>query len=233
MKYVAYYRVSTKKQGQSGLGLESQREMVNRFLKPGDELLAELVEVESGKRDDRPELEAAIARAKREQAQLLIAKLDRLSRNAGFIFRLRDSHVNFLAVDMPDANTLTIGIFAVLAQHERELISSRTRAALQQKKQQGFSLGTPDNLTEHARSKGLQVRRENAAAHKANRQAAELTLMYREKGLSYQQIADRLNTHGFTTRRGKPFFPITVQRLHVRMADAGTGEAPLGPESFN
>ena len=222
MKYVAYYRVSTKKQGQSGLGLESQREMVKGFLKPGDALLAEHIEVESGKRNDRPELEAAIALAKREQAQLLIAKLDRLSRNAGFIFKLRDSHVDFLAVDMPDANTLTIGIFAVLAQHERELISTRTRAALQQKKLQGFALGTPENLTHGARTKGLQVRQENAASHKANRQATELIQMYREKGMTYQQIADRLNSHGFTTRRGKKFFAITVQRLHIRQGQLQT-----------
>ena len=222
MKYVAYYRVSTKKQGQSGLGLGSQQEMVSRFLKPEDVLLAEYIEVESGKRNDRPELEAAIAFAKQQQAQLLIAKLDRLSRNAGFIFTLRDSHVDFLAVDMPDANTLTIGIFAVLAQHERELISSRTRAALQQKKKQGCVLGNPKNLTEQARLKGLQVRQENAVAHKANRQAAELIQMYREKGMTYQQIAQRLNSHGFTTRRGKKFFAITVQRLHIRQGQLQT-----------
>lgn len=216
MNYVAYYRVSTKKQGQSGLGLESQRELVKRFLKPEDTLLQEYIEVESGKRNDRLQLEAAIAFAKQHQAQLLIAKLDRLSRNAGFIFKLRDSHVNFLAVDMPDANTLTIGIFAVLAQHERELISSRTKAALQQKKIQGFTLGTPENLTEWARLKGLRVRQENACSHKANRQATELILMYRDKGMNYQAIAERLNNHGFTTRRGKQFFPITVQRLYQR-----------------
>ena len=216
MNYVAYYRVSTKKQGQSGLGLESQREMVSRFLKPNDVLLQEYIEVESGKRNDRLQLEAAIAFAKQCQAQLLIAKLDRLSRNAGFIFKLRDSHVNFLAVDMPDANTLTIGIFAVLAQHERELISTRTRAALQQKKQQGFILGKPENLTERARLKGLKVRRQNATSHKANRQATELIVMYREKGMDYQAIAERLNSHGFTTRRGKPFFAMTVLRLYQR-----------------
>ncbi|GHA81169.1 recombinase family protein [Pontibacter akesuensis] len=228
MKYVAYYRVSTKKQGQSGLGLESQRAMVQGFLKAGDALLAEHIEVESGKRNDRPELEAAIALAKREQAQLLIAKLDRLSRNAGFIFKLRDSHVHFLAVDMPDANTLTIGIFAVLAQHERELISSRTRAALQQKKLQGFALGTPGNLTAGARQRGLQVRQENAAAHKANRQATELIRMYREQGMTFQAIADRLNNQGYTTRRGKRFFPHTVQRLHVRFQRALPAPAAQG-----
>ncbi|WP_207431340.1 recombinase family protein [Sabulibacter ruber] len=216
MNYVAYYRVSTKRQSHSGLGLESQRETVTRFLKTGDVLLKEFVEVESGKRNDRPMLGAAIAYAKQRQAQLLIAKLDRLSRNAGFIFTLRDSHVDFVAVDMPDANTLTIGIFAVLAQHERELISSRTKAALEQKKKQGFTLGTPRNLDEFARKKGLQIRKENAVTHKANRQAIELIQMYRERSMTYQAIAERLNEHGFTTRRGKKFFPITVQRLAVR-----------------
>lgn len=217
MNYVAYYRVSTKKQGQSGLGLGSQRDMINGFLKLGDVLLQEFIEVESGKRNDRPELEAAISFAKLHQAQLLIAKLDRLSRNAGFIFTLRDSHVDFLAVDMPDANTLTIGIFAVLAQHERELISNRTKAALQQKKLQGFTLGKPENLTTGARLKGLQIRQENAANHKANRQAKELIQMYREKGMTYKAIANRLNEHGFTTRRGKKFSPIAVQRLYARI----------------
>lgn len=132
-KYVAYYRVSTKAQGSSGLGLEAQRASVAGFVKGSDRravIVAEFTEVESGKKDKRMELMAAIERAKREGAVLVIAKLDRLSRNASFIFTLRDSRVNFLCVDMPDANTLTIGIFATLAQHERELISQRTKAAL-------------------------------------------------------------------------------------------------------
>ena len=132
------------------------------------------------------------------------------------IFMRKDSGVDFVCADMSDANTLTIGIFAVLAQHERELISTRTRAALQQKKQQGFILGKPENLTERARLKGLKVRRQNATSHKANRQATELIVMYREKGMDYQAIAERLNSHGFTTRRGKPFFAMTVLRLYQR-----------------
>ncbi len=144
MDYVPYYRVSTAGQGKSGLGLSAQREIVSRFVKTGDQLLLEFVEIESGKRADRPQLTAAIAHAKQHGARLLIANLDRLSRNMSFIFSPRNSEVDFVACDIPDANTLTVGIMAVLAQHERELIGERTRAALQAKKAQGFKLGTPN-----------------------------------------------------------------------------------------
>ncbi|SFF35183.1 recombinase family protein [Spirosoma endophyticum] len=121
-KYVAYYRVSTKSQGESGLGLEAQRSAVSGFVEGSDRravIRAEFTEVESGKKNQRVQLAAAIDRAKKEEAVLVIARLDRLSRNASFIFTLRDSGVNFQCVDMPDANTLTIGIFATLAQHDR------------------------------------------------------------------------------------------------------------------
>ena len=211
--YVAYYRVSTKAQGQSGLGLEAQRAAVRRFIKQGEEIFEEFTEVESGKRDSRAQLQAAIGLAKARQATLLIAKLDRLSRNAGFIFTLRDSGVDFVCADMPEANTLTIGIFAVLAQHERELISQRTRVALQAKKEQGFRLGSPQNLDLAARQKGLEVRRLNASSNKANRQASRLVRIYREQGYTFQQIADELNGEGYLTRNGKPFRKGTVHYL--------------------
>ncbi|MFD3002854.1 recombinase family protein [Pontibacter toksunensis] len=214
--YVAYYRVSTKGQGQSGLGLEAQRVAVRRFIKIGEEILEEFTEIESGKRDSREQLQAAIALAKFRQATLLIAKLDRLSRNAGFIFTLRDSGVDFVCADMPEANTLTIGIFAVLAQHERELISQRTRAALQAKKAQGFQLGSPQNLSLAARQKGLEVRRQNALSNKANRQASRLVKIYREQGYTFQQIADELNGEGYLTRNGKPFRKGTVHYLFYK-----------------
>ncbi|WP_207436069.1 recombinase family protein [Sabulibacter ruber] len=212
-KYVAYYRVSTKMQGQSGLGLEAQRSAVRQFVKQHDLILEEFTEVESGKKNNRGELVAAIDRAKRTQATLIIAKLDRLSRNAAFIFTLRDSGVDFVCADMPEANTLTIGIFAVLAQHERELISSRTKAALKAKKEQGFTLGTPANLTQEARVKGLAVRRNNANQNKRNRQALTLIRIYREKGYTYQRIAEELNEGGYVTRNGKPFMKGTVHYL--------------------
>lgn len=216
MKYIAYYRVSTKKQGNSGLGLQAQIEMVKRFLKPDDMLITEFTEVESGKVDERPELNKAIQSAKQNSAKLLIAKLDRLSRNASFIFQLKDSEVDFVAVDMPEMNTLTVGMMAVIAQHEREMISSRTKAALERKKAQGFKLGSPDNLTESARLKGLAIRKENALNNKANKQAAELVIMYRDRQLTFWEIANRLNDNGYTTRRGKHFSASTVKRLFDR-----------------
>ena len=212
MKYVPYYRVSTVGQGKSGLGLSAQRDIVQRFLKGEDELLSEFIEVESGKRADRPQLAAAIALAKQQKARLLIAKLDRLSRNVSFIFSLRNAEVDFVACDIPDANTLTVGIMAVLAQHERELIGQRTKAALAAKKAQGHQLGMP-NITPAITALGLQVRKRNARTNQANRQAAELIRLYRLAGLSYQAIAQQLNQMGYRTRRGKEFFPISVQRL--------------------
>ncbi|GAA4431771.1 recombinase family protein [Pontibacter saemangeumensis] len=224
--YVAYYRVSTKAQGQSGLGLEAQRAAVRRFVKPGEAILEEFTEVESGKRDGREQLRAAIAHAKRARATLLIAKLDRLSRNAGFIFALRDSGADFVCADMPEANTLTIGIFAVLAQHERELISQRTRAALQAKREQGYKLGSPQNLDEAARQKGLEVRQRNAASNKANRQASRLVRIYREQGYTFQRIADELNAEGYLTRHGRPFRRGTVHYLFGK----GTGRGPQREE---
>lgn len=134
MKYVAYYRVSTQKQGKSGLGLDAQRKAVAEFVRTG-ELVAEFQEVESGKKDKRPMLLQAIETAKQAGATLVIAKLDRLSRKASFIFALRDSGVNFIACDMPEANRLTIDILAVIAEHEREMTAARTKAAAQVRKE--------------------------------------------------------------------------------------------------
>ena len=130
-RFVAYYRVSTDRQGRSGLGLESQRADVLDFINGGAaNLIAEFTEVESGKRNDRPELEKALALCRKEKAKLVIAKLDRLARNVAFISNLMESGVDFVAVDMPDANRLTVHILAAVAEHERELISERTRSAL-------------------------------------------------------------------------------------------------------
>lgn len=215
--YIAYYRVSTAKQGQSGLGLEAQRNAVRQFVKVEEWILQEFVEVESGKNNHRPQLLAAIDYAKQKKATLIIAKLDRLSRNAGFIFTLRDSGVDFICADMPEANTLTIGIFAVLAQHERELISSRTKAALQAKKLQGHKLGKPENLTNEARAKGVIVIKEKAQANENNRRAAALIKSYRENGMNWQTIAQELNQFGFRTAKGKQFQAVQVQRIFQRM----------------
>jgi len=187
-----YYRVSTQKQGASGLGLEAQQAAVRAFVPDAAQLMPEYVEVESGRKSARPQLLAAIAEARRVGAPLLIA-------------------------DMPDANTLTVGQFAVLAQHERETISRRTKDALKAKKARGAALGTPANLTDAARTKGRAVMQQNAAAHQANRQAARLAGLLRGQGHSLPQIAAELTAAGYRTRRGGAFHPTTVNRLLQRV----------------
>lgn len=212
-RYVAYYRVSTMKQGESGLGLEAQRATVSQYVDGRGIIVSAYTEIESGKKSYRQQLALALAEAKRIGATLLIAKLDRLSRNVGFIFALRDSGVDFTCCDIPDANTLTVGLFAVIAQHERETISKRTVDALAALKARGVQLGNPQNLTDAARSKSIAVRVANAKENKNNLQAAQLAALWKREGLSLQGIADNLNNSGYLTRTGKQFFAKTVQRL--------------------
>ena len=216
MKYVCYYRVSTKSQGKSGLGLGDQKMIVERFLREGDVILEEYTEVESGRKSARPKMLEAIRACQKNGAKLLIAKLDRLSRNVAFVMTLRDSGVDFVACDLPDANTLTVGIMVTFAQHEAERGSERTKAALAQKKAQGFKLGKPENLTKSAIDKGRVIRIENAKTHKANVQAKELATLYRNMGMTYQSIADKLNQSHYLTRREKLFDRKTVYRLLER-----------------
>ena len=217
MNYICYYRVSTKAQGRSGLGLSDQRSLVNRYLRDDDKLLQEFTEVESGKKGDRPKLQEAIRACQQQGAKLLIAKLDRLSRNVAFVMTLRDSSVDFVACDLPDANTLTVGMMVTFAQYEAERTSERTRAALAQKKTQGFKLGKPENLTLKAIQIGKMVRVANAITHKANVQATELATLYRNKGMTYSQIADKLNQTHYQTRRNKKFDGKAIYRLLQRI----------------
>lgn len=218
MKYVAYYRVSTHRQGQSGLGLEAQRAAVTEFTR-GGHLVSEYIEVESGKKNNRLKLLAAIEETKQVGAKLLIAKLDRLSRNASFIFALRDTGVDFVCCDMPDANTLTVGIFAVIAQHERETISKRTKDALGAKKARGEQMGTPANLNEAARATSLAVRQEKARTNKDSVQAMDIIRDKRQLKWTYQRIADHLTSMQYKTHWGRPFTACAVLRL-ARAADA-------------
>ncbi|OGX84694.1 recombinase family protein [Hymenobacter glacialis] len=216
--YVAYYRVSTQKQGQSGLGLEAQQAAVASFVGSHATVVAEFIEVESGKKDNRSKLTEAIDQAKRTGSVLLIAKLDRLSRNAGFIFALRDSGVSFQCCDMPDANTLNIGIFAVIAQHEREMISKRTKDALAAKKARGEKLGTPANLTAAGRLKSIEVRKANATAHTSNVQASDIVADKLRLNMTLKAVADHLNAKGYRTRRGGQYSPTHVYRLAKQLA---------------
>jgi len=221
MKFVAYFRVSTAKQGRSGLGLEAQRASVRASVKHR-QIIVEYIEIESGKRNDRPELAKAIEHARREGATLIIAKLDRLARSVAFIFALRDSGVKFIACDMLEANSLTIGLLAALAQHERELISERTKAALTAKKARGCALGSPQNLTREVTLKAAEARRRRAMEDPANRRATELALLYRDCGLTYKAIAGKLNSNGHVTRRGRRFTACTIQRLLTRTEESLT-----------
>ncbi len=164
-KFVSYIRVSTARQGRSGLGMEAQQQAVEDILNnDGCELVAEYVEVESGKRhENRPQLKAAIEACRKHKAKLIIAKMDRLARNVAFISNLMESDVEFVAADMPNANRLTIHILAAVAEHERQCISDRTRAALQVAKAKGVRLGNP--RLEDARRKAVKGVHKKADLH--------------------------------------------------------------------
>jgi len=188
-------------------------EIVQRYLREGDIILEEFTEVESGRKSNRPKIQEAIRACQKFGAKLLIAKLDRLSRNVAFVMTLRDSGVDFVTCDLPDANTLTVGIMVTFAQYEAERGSERTKAALTQKKAQGFKLGKPENLTKEAIEKGRAIRIENAKNHKANVQATELAILYRNMGMTYAKIAEKLNQSQYLTRRQKVFDGKAVFRL--------------------
>jgi DNA invertase Pin-like site-specific DNA recombinase len=166
-KFVAYFRVSTDRQGKSGLGLEAQRRAVLDYLNGGRwSLEQEFIEIESGKHSDRPQLMAALESCRKRKARLVIAKLDRLSRNLAFIATLMESGVEFVAVDNPHANKLTVHILAAVAQHEREMISERTKAALQAAKRRGTRLGNPQ--LDKAAKRGAAAVKANARQFAAN-----------------------------------------------------------------
>lgn len=215
-KYISYYRVSTMQQGNSGLGLEAQRTLVRSFIGSNGILIKEYEEIESGKKNDRPQLLTAIEHCKREGLTLLIAKLDRLSRNASFIFMLRNSKVDFVCTDMPEANSVTIGIMAVLAQDERERTSRRTREALAELKRQGKKLGSPQNLNSESRMKAVASNINKALNNTNNRKATAMIISLRKDNLSYRQIANQLNSNGFLTSTGKNFSGAQVLMLYKR-----------------
>ena len=206
-RLVAYERVSTARQGASGLGLEAQRNTIQRFAASrGVEVLARFTEVESGKRSDRPELAKALHLARVTGATLVIAKLDRLSRNAAFLLALRDSGVRFVAVDMPEANDLTVGIMALVAQAEREAISRRTKEALAVAKARGVKLGNPNGAASLRRAGkgGVALRAAVAANAKAfAHDLAPLIADIRKAGhISLRAMAAELTARGIQTRRG-------------------------------
>lgn len=219
MKYVNYLRVSTVKQGNSGLGLEAQKTMINNFLKPGDEVIAEFTEVISGRRVDRPKLKQAIELTKQHDAKLLIAKLDRLARNSAFIGELSQSGVKFIAADMPEANWLTVSLLAVLSDYESREIKNRTKNALREAKKRGVQLGCKENLTSEARAKGRRAMQENAFNDPINQKNAHMIIFLKKEGYSFYKIAKYLNANGFRTRRGNKHSIAGTTQLFNRYKD--------------
>lgn len=215
MKFVTYLRVSTERQGQSGLGLEAQRAAVAAHVLGRGEVVAEFVEVESGKRSDRPELARALAEAKGAGAVLLIAKLDRLARNVAFIANLLESGVEVTAADMPEANRFLLHVMAAVAEHEAQAISDRTKAALAAAKARGVKLGwsIPERASEQrqAARKGAAVNKAHALAHAEN--VLPMVEQIRAGGASLRQIAVELNTRGIKTARGGKWYATTVQNI--------------------
>lgn len=216
-KFIAYHRVSTQRQGASGLGLEAQKEAVSRFLNGGEwELIGEYVEVETGKGADalakRSKLKAALAACLKEGATLVIAKLDRLARNVHFVSGLMESKVKFVACDMPEANELTIHIMAAFAEHEAKRISQRTKDALAVAKSRGVVLG---KAGAHNLQPNIKARQKNADDF-----AEKLRSIFegmRIRGISQREMANELNHAGIPTARGGSWHLSQIQRLLARL----------------
>jgi DNA invertase Pin-like site-specific DNA recombinase len=219
-KFIAYYRVSTDRQGRSGLGLEAQQEAVRSYLDGGSwQLVDEVVEVESGKRNDRPKLAEALKLCRLHQATLIIAKLDRLARNVAFVSNLMESGVDFVAVDFPQANRLTVHILAAVAEHEAAMISQRTRAALAAAKARGRKLGGDRGNIAAVSGLGNQA---SAVVRKqrADKRAGDLVPVVQSiqaGGASLRQVAAELTRRGITSARGGSWSAVQVRRVLERI----------------
>lgn len=219
-RFISYLRVSTAKQGASGLGLEAQRKAVADYLNGGRwTLISEVVEVESGKRNDRPKLAEALRLCRLHNATLVIAKLDRLSRDAAFLLNLQAAGVRFVAADMPEANEMVVGIMAVVAQAERKMISTRTKAALAAAKARGVKLGGDRGVTPPA---GASARGGAATRAKAVTRAWDVAPIIEEVqaagAVSLREIAAGLNARGIPTARGGEWSAVQVKRALERAA---------------
>ena len=210
IQFILYYRVSTARQGASGLGLDAQRAATSAYLAAnGGEVLIEITEVESGKKDQRPELKAAIEMCRKTGATLLIAKLDRLARSVAFIANLLESGVRFVAVDMPNADRFMMHVYSAMAEEEGRRISERTRAALASAKVRGIRLGV----------NGIVLAAQHKAAAKSRAVAIEDTLrrLICTEGLTFQDAADRLNLMQVPTARGGAWHSTSVFRAWKRV----------------
>lgn len=218
MKFIAYYRVSTQKQGKSGLGLDAQKKMVSDFVASnGGEIVAEYTEIESGKHDDRPKLMEAMKHASLVGGRLLVGKLDRLSRDLNFITSLQKSRVDFVVSDLPGCDSFTINIYGALAQREREMISSRTKAGLAAAKARGVRLGTNNlrpEMAKEASAMGVKVRQQNADDFAAKVRPTIEAL--RASGMSLRGVAAELEALGVKTARGGSWTATAVKNVLSR-----------------
>lgn len=216
-RYIAYYRVSTDRQGLSRLGLEAQRQSVQKHVASTGMLLAEFTEIESGKKNNRPTLQEALALCRREKATLLIAKLDRLGRNVAFIATLLDSGVDFIAADNPHANRLMIHLLAAFAEHEREQISIRTKQALQAAKARGTKLGE--------QAKPVEARNGYRADILADQLKPIIDELSGQGHRSLRAIAKELNDREIASSRGGIWYPSSVRNLVQRCLQDGLGHS--------
>jgi DNA invertase Pin-like site-specific DNA recombinase len=213
-KYVSYLRVSTTRQGESGLGLEAQRTAVANFVKSlsgGAEIVREYVEIETGKRADRPVLAEALKECKANGYRLCVAKLCRLSRNLHFVTALENSKVDFVAADNPHATPFLIHILVAVAEHERDMISTRTKEALAAAKRRGVRLGNPH--FQAAISKAVEARQKIAADRNAGLRKMVAEVMEKTGLTKLAEIAQALNLRGIKTNRGCEFSPTHIHRL--------------------
>lgn len=209
--FIAYVRVSTARQGQSGLGLEAQRQAVNAFAaQHGGCVLTEFVEVESGRKSERPQLAAALAECKRKRATLLIAKLDRLARNVAFVAQLMETGIPFLAVDMPTADRFMLHVYAAMAEEEARRIGSRTKAALAAAKARGTELGTY----------GRELARRNVEAAQSFARSLEPTIrsLQAEGFATVRALTDEMNRRTIPSPGGGKWHLPSVHRLLTRLA---------------
>ena len=223
-KFVAYLRVSTHKQGYSGLGIEAQREIIQNYLcdrKP----IFEYIEVESGRKTDkgRPKLKEALSQCRTYGAKLIVAKLDRLARNVSFLSTLLDSDVEIVFCDFPQANKMVLNILASISQYEAELVSIRTKQALAAKKARGCKLGNPEHLLnkhETAIANSNKTNRKKAEDNLNNKRAVAMLKILLEKGLTLSEMTETLNREGFLTSKGHAFRPsqvyVLINRYNLR-----------------
>ena len=216
-RFISYHRVSTEKQGRSGLGLEAQKKAVADYLNGGEwELLHEFIEIESGRRKDRPQLKAALDMCRREKATLVIAKLDRLARNVAFVATLLEGRIKFVCCDMPEADSTMLHIYSAMAEREAIKTSERTIAALAAAKARGKKLGwsIPSRVEEQRNASQLGAAANSSHAQKFASNVLPIVESIRAAGIcSLAAIAGTLNARGVATARGGRWHPSTVQRL--------------------